>query len=312
MDNVLRARIALFGLVIWAYAIALPLPLLLGMKTDLAGLAIPGLLQVISVLAASYLCTRFGALKLRATVETHFLGVLLVLPEALSIYSAAHLNMPWADLQLAAMDRALGWHWQRVIPWIDSNALLSKCLVYAYYSFGFQLLLLPIILSFSGNAARAYQMTIMFAVICFISGFISIWYPAVGTYSFYNFDPATLKNLDPGTPTVFMDQLVGVRGDPSFVFSLDRMKGIVTFPSVHAASAVLCAWAAWGVKPIRYPALALNLLMGFSAAIVSNHYMADVIGGIGIAGFTMSLVLLVVRSGHGLSFRRLTPSVGDT
>ena len=60
------------------------------------------------------------------------------------------------------------------------------------------------------------------------------------------------------------------------------------------------------------PALAPNLLVGFSAAIVSNHYMADVIGGIGIAGFTMSLVLLVVRSGHGLSFRRLTTSVGDT
>ncbi len=68
------------------------------------------------------------------------------------------------------------------------------------------------------------------------------------------------------------------------------MMGILTFPSVHAAVAMLCAWAMWPIRPLRYPFLLLNILMTVSAVSHAGHYLADIIAGIGIAAATIAIV----------------------
>jgi membrane-associated phospholipid phosphatase len=60
---------------------------------------------------------------------------------------------------------------------------------------------------------------------------------------------------------------------------LSNLDGIVTFPSFHAAAAVLLAWAASGIPFLRYPMIALNFLMLISAIPIGGHYAIDVIAG---------------------------------
>jgi membrane-associated phospholipid phosphatase len=60
--------------------------------------------------------------------------------------------------------------------------------------------------------------------------------------------------------------------------------GIVTFPSFHAAGAVLLACAWWQVPGLRYPGVALNAAMLVSAIPCGGHYLSDLIAGCGIAG----------------------------
>ncbi|MFK0692459.1 phosphatase PAP2 family protein, partial [Mesorhizobium sp. IMUNJ 23033] len=200
-------------------------------------------------------------------------------------------NMPWADDQLQKMDQALlGLDWVALVTFVDDRKFLSYALNVAYGSFPYQLLALPLILASAGQVLRSYQMTLIWAVICFISCVVSIWYPALGTYSIYNVDPSDLENLQGAWGTVFLRQLNAVRDQADFVLDLTKAQGIMTFPSVHAAIAVLSAWAAWGVKWLRYPICLLNVLMATSAAIVANHYVVDVIAGIGVAGFSISAV----------------------
>jgi membrane-associated phospholipid phosphatase len=59
--------------------------------------------------------------------------------------------------------------------------------------------------------------------------------------------------------------------------------GIVTFPSFHATSAVLFAWALWAVRWLRPFALLVNGAMLAATPLNGGHYFIDVIAGVVIA-----------------------------
>ena len=59
--------------------------------------------------------------------------------------------------------------------------------------------------------------------------------------------------------------------------------GIVTFPSFHAASAVLYAWALWPVRWMRpIVVLAFGAMLA-ATPINGGHYLIDIIAGTAIA-----------------------------
>ncbi|WJH40368.1 phosphatase PAP2 family protein [Aliirhizobium terrae] len=79
------------------------------------------------------------------------------------------------------------------------------------------------------------------------------------------------------------------------MFSLDRAAGIVTFPSVHAAVAVLCIWATWNSRWLRYPFLFLNLAMIVSVVTHGSHYFVDAPAGIVLCLVCIKLAQVLPR-----------------
>jgi len=295
MDQISKARWVLAGLIVLAYTIVFSLAWAADLEIRNAGTAPQAIVLVAIILGiSSMMATRP---RLRAALETSVFGLLLVIPIVAASYLAVSLNMPWADSDLQAMDQALGIDWVALLSFVDSRKYLSAALNLAYASFALQLFGLPLILASTGSILRSYQMTIIYATICFVSAVISIWYPALGTYVIHHVDPSQLMHIDGNLGVVFLDELRSAHDNPHFVFDFTRAEGIITFPSVHAAIAVLCAWAAWRMGWLRYPVLILNVLMAASAAIVANHYVVDVIAGMGVAGFSIALVLSVCGSG---------------
>jgi membrane-associated phospholipid phosphatase len=61
------------------------------------------------------------------------------------------------------------------------------------------------------------------------------------------------------------------------------MTAFVSFPSYHAASAVLFAWGAWPMKWLRWPSLVLNAALCASALIIGAHYLVDLLAGFAVA-----------------------------
>ncbi len=222
-------------------------------------------------------------------------GLLLAPPVSLFTYLAIRLNMPMQDQNLAALDAALGFDWHYMIGFVDGHPTLAVISKAAYSTFGLQLLLWPLLLAILGHTKRAYVMVASFAVICFISSVISIWTPAIGTYSYYGFDRSLLRNLDPFYGYYFLDEFNSVRENRNFVWSFAASKGILTFPSVHAAVAFLCAWAAWPLRLLRYPAFAVNVAMACSAVTSANHYIIDVIAGCAVAAISIAVVVRLIR-----------------
>jgi membrane-associated phospholipid phosphatase len=68
---------------------------------------------------------------------------------------------------------------------------------------------------------------------------------------------------------------------------------LLTFPSGHAGVAALCAWAAWESRLLRFPVLVLNVAMATSAVSHANHYLIDIVAGIGIVGIAVSITTVL-------------------
>lgn len=289
--NIASARLALFSLTFLGYTVTVMLAEMRGMAIDYVQIGkMFALFAVVGAAGVSYAIFR-SMLPLRVVLETLFCGILLTVPIGISTYLAMGANMPLADDRLIRMDEALGFDWRAFIAFVDSHSPVANLLAYAYQSFSLQLLALPLLLVIFGQQLRAYMMVLVYAAVCFVSSFVSIWYPALGTYAVYDVTPSSLNHINAYFGYAFLQQFHAVRGDAGFVFSLADMHGILTFPSVHAAVAVICGWTAWSLRWLRYPFFALNVLMAISAVSHASHYLVDVIAGIGIAAATIAFVV---------------------
>lgn len=243
-----------------------------------------------------------GMTPVQSLLDTVIAGLLATPPIVFLTYVAIGFAMPLADARLMELDAVLGFDWLAFVQFVDDRPLLALFLGFAYSSFAYQLLALPAVLSLLGHAPRAYAFIFAYIVVNLVACVISVWYPALGAYEYLGVDPTTLRSIDAKFGFFFLQEFHGVRSQTNFVLDYTTSAGILTFPSVHAAVAGLCAWAAWSVRPLRYPVLALNVGMAVSALSHGSHYLVDVIAGLGLAGLAISVALtMFYRPGPGNS-----------
>jgi membrane-associated phospholipid phosphatase len=298
MNDTERSRVFLLAITLSSYALVLLLAWVSKLGISMADTSILVLYFALFTGCVSILATRWQMHQLRNLTECVGCGFLLVVPITISTYLAIQQNLPLADEQLAFWDRAIGVDWIALMRWVDAHALVAWIFNKAYRTFSYQLLAWPIVLILCKRSVRAYQMVSAYGLLCFAASAISIWWPAVGTYSYYQFDANTLENIDQTYGYHFLTQFHRVRDEPGFVWSLKESAGILTFPSVHAAVATLCAWAMWDIRLLRYPVFMLNVAMGASAVPSANHYVIDVIAGCLVALLVVALVVVMTRGGQ--------------
>lgn len=290
-----RPRLTLIGITIVSYVAIFTLVAVAGLRVDYSSIVPP----ILWIGGATILCSAYGSwrnmLALRNVVEPICLGLMLTVPTVLSTYLALGTGMPPADERLAAIDASLGFDWTAFVGFVEAHRWLAHGLGLAYQSFMFQLLAVPVLLSVVGRAERAYRTVVAYALICFAASFVAIWFPAIGAYPYYKIAPGSLQNINMHFGYFFLDQFHGVREDPDFVFSVTDAAGILTFPSVHAATAALCAWAVWEIRLLRYPMLLLNAGMAVAAISHGSHYMVDIPAGVLLAAACIASVSVVAR-----------------
>lgn len=198
-------------------------------------------------------------------------------------YVAASTNLPMQDANLYAIDRAFGLDWAAYVGFVDAHPLLAAWLNYGYTMIRWPIFVIPVVLAAKRDYHRIEEFTFAFGMALAVTMILSALVPAIGVYQQIGLDPGSLKNID---PRAYLDQL---RDLPPTREGLLRhlellgLGGIVTFPSFHAASAVLYAWALWPVRWFRPIAIAVNGLMLAATPINGGHYFVDIFAGIAIA-----------------------------
>lgn len=302
-------RYTLFSATIGAYIVTALVAHGMGIGVDYREIA-KWLLALAPPLLLGIVYARWRNMDTLASIlEVILCGLSITLPVGLSTYLAMGANHPLADELLVKLDQSMGFNWQAFIQFVDQRPFLAWLLENAYCSFSFQLLLLPILLVLLNRQVRAYLMVVNYAAICFVSSFVSIWFPAVGTYTIYGVTYGSLKHINAYFGFAFLKQFHAVRENPDFLFSPVGMMGILTFPSVHAAVATLCAWAVWPIRYLRLPFLVLNVLMATSAISHANHYFVDVLAGLGVAGFVIAVTNLLATRQWQTAPARSTPEL---
>jgi hypothetical protein len=209
-------------------------------------------------------------------------GVLITSVMAPLTYVAASAALPLQDANLHAIDQALGLDWRGYLAFIDEHPLLSALLAKAYAMIGSQILIVPLLLAALGRFCRLQQYILALALTLIATTVISLFVPAIGVYHQLGLTAADHPNVTPGAYLDCSRDLPLVRDGALRHLDLFKLAGIVTFPSFHAASAVLYAWALWPIRWARPVVLIVNAAMLVSTPVGGGHYFIDLIAGIAV------------------------------
>jgi membrane-associated phospholipid phosphatase len=209
--------------------------------------------------------------------------VLITMLMAPLTYVAAAAGFPLQDANLLTIDRALGFDWAAYVYFVDEHPQLAGWLSYGYGMIRWPIFAIPVILAAAHRYGRIAEFTLAFALALTATTIISGLVPAIGVYQEIGLDPGLLHQIDPRAYLLQVRDLGPVRDGVLRHLDLINLAGIVTFPSFHAASAALYAWAFWPVRWMRPIAVLANAAMLASTPIDGGHYLIDLIAGIAIA-----------------------------
>ena len=196
-------------------------------------------------------------------------------------YMATATTQPLMDMYLASGDAALGFNWTAYVGWLDSHYLIASILSKAYFSLSFQLPLLPAMLALIARPDRVAEMIAQFELAGCLTCLIMLVVPAAGAFDFYHPSPDLLSSFGAGASTRHLEQLHALRTLKPFL--IEHPEGLVTFPSFHAALAVIFAYSVRGIRFVAVPVYLLNALLILATPAEGSHYLVDVLAGVLVA-----------------------------
>jgi hypothetical protein len=222
--------------------------------------------------------------------------VLIILLMTPLTYIAAAADLPMRDGSLAYLDQALGLDWRAYFSFVYQRPALIAAVILGYGVIALPVIGIPVVLGMTRNYRRMQEFTLAFALALIVTTCISMVVPAIGTYDQLGIRP------DPSvfTPTAYLDQLRDmplVRDGALRELDLPKLTGIITFPSFHAATAILFLWALWCVWWLRPFALIANGAMLLATPMAGGHYFIDVFAGMAVA---LLAIVAALRTSKGL------------
>jgi membrane-associated phospholipid phosphatase len=198
-------------------------------------------------------------------------------------YLAASAGLPLQDGLFDAWDHALAVDWQSLLAWMNRQALLHPVFSYAYGSFTLQASTTVLMLAFSGRHLRLKTFTLAFMLTAVVTIAISAVLPAQGIWGHYGLTPADHPAISPATRELHLATFHGLRDGSVRLLMGVGSEGIITFPSLHAALAVIFILALWPVPILRWLGVTVNVLMIIATPVDGGHYVIDVIAGVILA-----------------------------
>ncbi|HEY9064275.1 MAG TPA: phosphatase PAP2 family protein, partial [Burkholderiaceae bacterium] len=211
----------------------------------------------------------------RIATTTSFCALLLTFQAAAATlsYLVVGTNAPLVDAPLAAADRALGFDWLALHAWLQGHAAARAVLGVAYHSGLMQLVFVVLFLALTGRRAQLEAFMLLFIAATLLTIGVSGVFPAAGAWKFHAVAGASADLSS-------LSHFELLRDGRLREIALDRMQGLISIPSLHAAMAVLLVHAVRGTKVVLPVLAALNLAMLASTPVDGGHYFVDVVAGV--------------------------------
>lgn len=215
----------------------------------------------------------------RISALAHMAAIILVFTGVASV--ASYLSVVWhqplIDDGLIAADHAICLNWPAIYGVVAAHRGLHIALIVAYYTLIPQMVILLVLLNFLGRIGRAWELIWMFIISCIGCLVVSAIWPAVGAFAHFHVE----------LTKPYIHAFASLRDGTMKIIGHERIEGLITFPSLHAALAIIYAYAARGIRFV-FPTLAiLNTLVFIATPIVGGHHFADLWGGIVITIITI-------------------------
>jgi len=213
----------------------------------------------------------------RIAATMPFCVLLLVFQAAAATlsYLVVSTNAALVDAPLAAWDRALGFDWLALHAWLQTRALAQAMLGVAYASGLLQMVFVVVFLGLTGRREALEEFMLLLIGATLLTIVASGVLPAAGAWKHYavagSFDLSSLSHFEP------------LRDGSLREIALEKMQGLISIPSLHAAMAVLLVHAVRTSRVVLPVFGALDLAMLASTPIAGGHYLVDVLAGVALA-----------------------------
>jgi hypothetical protein len=214
---------------------------------------------------------------------------------------------PRIDLGLAAIDRALGFNWPAAMRFMAAHPALNGAALLAYSSMLPQVALVTIVLA-GTRAARVYSFCLALAVAALLC--IGVWSlaPSFGAFSVY---PPAPSGMALALDTAYARDLVRLLHDGPGLISPHDARGLIGFPSYHAALALLVVWYAWPLKVLRWPLFALNVAVLAATPVQGGHHLTDVLGAVPVAALALFTAMWLAPTREEVKMSALVNKAGS-
>lgn len=222
-----------------------------------------------------------SAIRLQCFIEAIFVSVVLGVSLACLSYVGAAADLPLRDADMIWIDRHLGFDWLAVMSSLDGFWRLLSVLNGAYATFTAQLVGAALALVLAGKIRELDRFVIVFACASIIAEASSVLIPTLGPI-WALADNARFANV-PTLGRTTAGIVVALRDKTLETIDFEAVNGIISFPSMHAAVAILVPYTLRWNRWLFWPIAGLDGVMLVSAVPSGNHYLADVIAGIAVA-----------------------------
>lgn len=256
------------------------------------------ILSLIVLAACALGLRRFGYPAIAGMVETTTLIAAVSAAGAFASLIVAASARPYADEWLISADSALffGFDWRSAVGALaDEDALLREA-SYVYASLNWQPTLLILALFAFGKSERCWTFATAWAMTLAATIAIFPFAPALGGYLHHGIQPADVPGVRVPAAWMHAEILEPVREGTLRLIGSGVLEGVVTFPSFHAAAAVLLGWGFWGLRWLRWPGAALNAAMFAASVVIGGHYLVDVAAGGLIAAAAIAAATALLRA----------------
>jgi membrane-associated phospholipid phosphatase len=225
------------------------------------------------------------AVRTTRLIEAAFLVVALGLTLACLSYLGAMADLPLRDRDMMWIDRHLGFDWLQIMQALDHRPLALAVLDGAYATFTSQLIGTVLVLVAAGRTRDLDRFFLTFVCASVIAEAASVLVPTLGPMS------AVASHADfthlPTLGRTTADIVLKLRDGALRTIDLQAIDGIISFPSLHAAVSVIVPFSLRWNRPLFWPIAVLDGVMLVSAVPSGNHYLIDVIGGVGVAAIAI-------------------------
>jgi membrane-associated phospholipid phosphatase len=226
------------------------------------------------------------AVRLQCFVEAVFVSVVLGVSLACLSYVGAAADLPLRDADMISIDRHLGLDWLDVMDSLDHSWRLLGVLNGAYATFTAQLVGAALALVIAGKIRELERFFIIFACASISAEALSVLLPTLGPI-WALADHGRFTNL-PTLGRTTAEIVLALRDKTLGTIDFEAVNGIISFPSMHAAVAIIVPYALRWNRWIFWPIAALDAVMLASAVPSGNHYLADVIAGVTVGAMAIA------------------------
>jgi hypothetical protein len=223
----------------------------------------------------------------RDMAEYYGLFTIIALTGALASYPVSAMTSGFVDEGLERADAILHFDWLAWYTLVADHRALQIIGTAFYQSIYASPAILLGWFAWTNKRAAARRFIASFWIAAVLALVMFRFMPAVGPFATLAHGPVPYMP-DSG---LWMDQLIPeLRLHLFHVIDLGAIRGLVSAPSFHTASAVLFIAAAWPYRTLRWPLLALNTAMLISTPVEGTHYLSDMILGAAVAGVALGAV----------------------